>query len=281
MNEHFHLSFELFPPKTPPGLEHACNTVKMLDIYEPNLFTMTFGAGGSDREKTLETIQAVQPLTQSPIAAHISCIGATKASIRALLKSYQANKITQLVVLRGDLPDGSSLTGDFKFASDLIEFIRTEMNDTFAIHVAGYPEYHPESSSPEEDFKHLCNKIKAGANGVFTQYFYNPDAYFELVDNLLDAGLDITVIPGIMPITNYKQLKRFSDMCGAQIPQWIEKKLAYYDAKDDMVSLRAFGEHAVTMLTKTLCNNGAMGAHFYTLNKHEPVQAIIAGLADA
>jgi len=265
-------SFEFFPPKTPEGIEKLNAVSATLAKVEPCFFSVTFGAGGSTREHTLETVVELKHNTSIDVAPHISCIGSTQQSIRDLLNTYIDKDIRHLVALRGDMPSGMHEAGEFRFANDLVAFIRKETGDHFFIEVAAYPEYHPQSSSPQQDLLNFKRKVEAGADAALTQYFFNPDAYFYFVDGCEKLALDLPIVPGIMPITNYTQLARFSDACGAEIPRWIRRRLESFG--DDTASIREFGEDVVTNLCQTLLRGGAPGLHFYTLNKSEPSMAI-------
>jgi len=265
-------SFEFFPPKTPEGIEKLNTVSTALAKVEPCFFSVTFGAGGSTRERTFETVLALKKTTSIDVAPHISCIGSTQQSIRDLLNLYIEKDIRHLVALRGDMPSGMREAGEFRYANELVEFIRRETSDHFFIEVAAYPEYHPQSVSPQQDLLNFKRKVDAGADAALTQYFFNPDAYFYFVDGCEKLGVDLPIVPGIMPITNYTQLARFSDACGAEIPRWIRKRLEAFG--DDTASIRAFGEEIVTNLCRTLLEGGAPGLHFYTLNKAEPGLAI-------
>ena len=233
---------------------------------QPAFYSVTFGAGGSNRDRTLEAVDRLRE-DNSAVAPHISCIGSTRAQIKELLERYISRGVKRLVTLRGDIPDEGPGANDFKHANELVEFIRKETGSHFHIEVAAYPEYHPESTTPESDFEYFKRKIEAGADSAITQYFYNIDAYLRFVDNCDKSKLDIPVVPGIMPITNYKGLVRFSDNCGAEIPRWIRKQLEAYE--DDMESLLAFGADVVTTLCSRLLESGAPGLHFYTLNQSQ------------
>jgi methylenetetrahydrofolate reductase (NADPH) len=259
----FDLSFEFFPPKTAEGAHKLGAVSAQLALLKPQFVSVTFGAGGSTREGTLET---VKKLTAAGLAAapHLSCIGASKNDLRAVLEQYRAEGIRHVVALRGDLPSGMGESGDLRYASELVEFIRAESGDWFHIDVAGYPEYHPQARSPRHDLENFARKVKAGADAVITQYFFNPDAYFRFVDDARRLGVDVPITPGIMPITNASQLMRFSEMCGAEVPRWIAKRLEGFG--DDRESIRAFGLDAVTALCQRLIDGGAPGLHFYTLN---------------
>lgn len=256
-------SFEFFPPQTPEGIEKLRATRRQLAQLKPKFFSVTFGAGGSTRDRTLETVLEIQAEGYAA-APHLSCIGATRENIRTMLQQYRDGGIRHLVALRGDVPSGMAQGGEFRYANELVKFIRTEFSDTFHIDVASYPEYHPQANSWQEDLKNFKRKIEAGADSVITQYFYNADAYFNFIDACEAMGIDIAIVPGIMPINKFSQLARFSDACGAEIPRWIRKRLEGYG--DDSASIRAFGLDVVTDLCDRLLSAGAPGLHFYTLN---------------
>ena len=270
-------SFEFFPPKTAEGMATLRDARAELAKFNPEFFSVTFGAGGSTRDRTMETVLDIQ---QQGLAAapHISCISSSKEEIRGLLQAYQANGIKRLVALRGDLPSGEVSTGDFRYASELVAFIRAETGQHFHIEVAAYPEFHPEAKSPAADVLNLKRKIDAGANSAITQYFYNADAYFHFIDQCAAAGINVPIVPGIMPIYNITQLARFSNVCGAEIPRWLRLRLEEYG--DDMASLRAFGIDVVTDLCETLRVFGAPSLHFYTLNRAGVISNIIGNLPD-
>ncbi|TAK90524.1 MAG: methylenetetrahydrofolate reductase [NAD(P)H] [Burkholderiaceae bacterium] len=258
-------SFEFFPPKTPEGQEKLRITRDVLAQLKPKFFSVTFGAGGSTRDRTLETVLEIQQ-SGFDAAPHLSCVGSSPDNIRAILQQYKDNGIHHLVALRGDLPSGmGSEIGSFRYANELVEFIRKETGDWFNIEIAAYPEYHPQAKSPADDLDNFVRKAKAGANSAITQYFYNADAYFRFVAAAQARGVTIPIVPGIMPITNTTQLLRFSDACGAEVPRWIRLKLASFG--DDMASIRAFGLDVVTGLCQHLLEQGAPGLHFYTLNQ--------------
>jgi len=261
-------SFEFFPPRNSEGRERLRETVQQLAQLKPKFFSVTFGAGGSTREGTYDTVKDL--LSQGQVAApHISCIGTTRADIRALLESYRKLGIHHVVALRGDLPkDVAQTGGDFHYANELVAFIREETGNEFYIEVAAYPEFHPESPTPESDIRHFVQKIRAGANSAMTQYFFNVDAYWRFVDECSALGVSVSIVPGIMPITNYKQLAKFSDACGAEIPRWIRRRLEGFG--DDLDSIRAFGLDVTTDLCDRLIEGGAPGLHFYTLNRAGP-----------
>jgi methylenetetrahydrofolate reductase (NADPH) len=238
---------------------------------QPRYFSVTFGAGGSTQQGTLQTVQEIQAAGHEA-APHLSCVGATRESIRAVLKQYQDSGIRRIVALRGDLPSGYGCAGELRYASDLVEFIRQETGDWFRIEVAAYPEMHPQARSPQDDLQAFARKVSAGADAAITQYFYNADAYFSFVDNVRKLGVTVPIVAGIMPITNYMQLMRFSDMCGAEIPRWVRLKLASFG--DDSASIKAFGLDVVTGLCEKLLAGGAPGLHFYSMNQAVPTTAI-------
>lgn len=266
-------SIEFFPPKTPEGVEKLRATRAQLGQLHPKYFSVTFGAGGSTQKGTLDTVIDIMQAGHEA-APHLSCVGSTPASIRDILAEYKAHNIRRLVALRGDLPSGygGGAAGEFRYASELVEFIRSETGDWFHIEVAAYPEMHPQARSPQDDLQHFVRKVQAGANSAITQYFYNPDAYFRFVDATRKAGVDIPIVAGIMPITNYTQLMRFSDMCGAEIPRWIRLKLASFG--DDSAAIKAFGLDVVTQLCERLLEGGAPGLHFYSMNQAAATTAI-------
>lgn len=256
-------SFEFFPPQTSEGMEKLRATRRQLAQLNPKFFSVTFGAGGSTRDRTLETVLEIQAEGYTA-APHLSCIGATSENIRAILGQYRDSGIRHIVALRGDLPSGMAQGGEFRYANELVGFIRKEFGDAFQIEVASYPEYHPQASSAQDDLRNFKRKIEAGADSVITQYFYNADAYFNFIDACEAMGINIPIVPGIMPINRFSQLARFSDTCGAEIPRWIRKRLEGYG--DDSASIRAFGLDVVTDLCDRLLHAGAPGLHFYTLN---------------
>jgi len=256
-------SFEFFPPKTDEGKAKLRATRQQLAQYKPDFFSCTFGAGGSTQEGTLQTVLEIKGEGHNA-APHISCIGSTVANIRTVLNQYKDNGIDHIVALRGDLPSGMAVAGEFRYASDLVAFIRKETGDHFTIEVAAYPEYHPQARNAQENLKHFKIKVDAGADAAITQYFYNPDAYFHFVDQVTAMGVDIPIVPGIMPIASFSQLARFSDACGAEIPRWVRNKMEGYG--DDTASIRAFGLDVVTDIADRLLQGGAPGLHFYTLN---------------
>jgi methylenetetrahydrofolate reductase (NADPH) len=265
-------SVEFFPPKTPEGSAKLRATRAALSALRPEYFSVTFGAAGSTQAGTRDTVFEIQAEGHKA-APHLSCMGRSREDLGSILSEYKAQGIRQLVALRGDLPSGfGGSSGDFSYASELIEFIRAETGDWFHIEAAAYPEMHPQAKSPQEDLQNFARKIKAGANSAITQYFYNADAYFRFVDEASALGLDVPVVAGVMPITNYTQLMRFSDMCGAEIPRWIRLKLASFG--DDSESIKAFGHEVVTRLCEQLLSGGAPGIHFYSLNQSGPTLAI-------
>lgn len=265
-------SCEFFPPRTDAGSEKLQAVHQSLkDVMQPAYFSVTFGAGGTTRDRTMETVKLLGS-QGSNIAPHISCMGSSKAELAAILQEYTQHGVQRLVVLRGDIPEQGEPDNELKYASDLVSFIRETTGDQFHIEVAAYPEYHPESATPDSDFEHFCTKVNAGADGAITQYFYNIDAYLRFIDKCAQRGIDIPVIPGVMPITNYENLVRFSDRCGAEIPRWIRKQLEAY--ADDKESIRQFGEDVVTELCQRLLENGAPGLHFYTMNQAAASTAI-------
>jgi methylenetetrahydrofolate reductase (NADPH) len=265
-------SFEFFPPKTADGISKLEATSQVLAKLKPRFFSVTFGAGGSTRDRTYETIMDIRAKSGIDAAPHLSCISSTQENIRQMLEGYIDAGINRIVALRGDMPSGMVEAGEFRYANELVEFIRRETGDHFHIEVAAYPEFHPQASSPARDLANFRRKVEAGANGAITQYFYNPDAYFSFVDSCEKNGIDIPVVPGIMPITNFHQLARFSDACGAEIPRWIRKRLQAFG--EDTASIRAFGEDVVTGLCERLLEQGAPGLHFYTMNRAEPSMKI-------
>lgn len=275
-------SIEFFPPKTPEGVEKLRVTRNKLGELHPHYFSVTFGAGGSTQKGTLETVLEIKGEGHDA-APHLSCIGSSRQNLLDILAEYKSHGIKRLVALRGDLPSGygaSELSsGEFRYASELVEFIRAETGDWFHIEVAAYPEMHPQAKSPQDDLQSFARKVKAGANAAITQYFYNADAYFRFVDEARKAGASVPVIAGIMPIMNYSQLMRFSDMCGAEIPRWIRLKLASFG--DDAESIRAFGLDVVTQLCERLLAGGAPGLHFYTLNQANATLEICRRLNNA
>ncbi|MBC7942108.1 MAG: methylenetetrahydrofolate reductase [NAD(P)H] [Chitinophagaceae bacterium] len=258
------ISFEFFPPNTPIGSEKLKTVVQDLAAVEPEFFSVTYGAGGSTREKTLATVQQIasQGFEAAP---HLSCVGSTEAGIAEILTTYRQQGIRRLVALRGDLPSGTATAGEFRYAADLIEFIRRTQGADWHIEVAAYPEYHPQQRYARRDLEHFAAKVKAGANSAITQFFFNPDAYFHFVDEALALGVTVPIVPGIMPIHNYARIAQFAARDGIEIPRWVALKMEGY--LDDAASVRAFGIEVVARLCRRLIDGGAPGIHFYTLNQ--------------
>jgi len=269
------ISFEFFPPKTPEGREKLHETHRQLAKFQPEFFSVTYGAGGSTREFTRDIVFDIQNAGSSA-TPHLSIGGDSKEAVLELLQSYQDNGIKRLVTLRGDLPSGMGGAAQLVYANELVAFIREHFGDNFELLVASYPEIHPEAESYEKDIYWLGEKFKAGASRAITQYFYNADSYFYFIDQCNKAGIDKPIIPGIMPITNYQNLVRFSDSCGADIPRWIRQRLQQYG--NDVESIRAFGLEVVTNLCEKLLENGAPGLHFYTMNQVEANAALCRNL---
>jgi methylenetetrahydrofolate reductase (NADPH) len=265
------VSFEFFPPNTPEGAVKLRATRAALAASGPEFFSVTYGAGGATRDKTLATVLEIAAEGHA-VAPHLSCIGATRASMRELLQLYRSHGIRRLVALRGDLPSGMVNHGDFRYASELVEFVRAETGDWFRIEVAAYPEMHPQAPSPRADLDALVRKVRAGADAAITQYFYNADAFLHFRDAAVAAGVSVPIVPGIMPITNYTQLARFSEACGAEIPRWIAVRLASFG--DDRDAIRAFGTDVVGALCRRLVREGVPALHFYTLNQSQPSLAL-------
>jgi len=262
------VSFEFFPPRDNESQKNLNEARKKLVKLNPEYFSVTFGAGGSTQDATFEAISAIQSEGLVPAAPHLSCIGSNKENIKSLLNDYINLGVKHIVALRGDIPSGVRDIGDFNHANELVAFIREEFNDHFSILVAAYPEKHPEASSFRNDLENFVSKVKSGASQAITQYFYNPDAYFRFCDDVNSMGVDIPITPGIMPITNCKQLKRFSEMCGAEIPKWIIQRLESYG--DDLESIRQFGYEVVDEMCLKLQSNGVKDFHFYSMNKTVP-----------
>ena len=273
MSQERRYSFEFFPTKTEAGHEKLLNVARQLAGYNPDFFSCTYGAGGSTRDRTLNTVLQLDGDIKVPTAPHLSCVGDSAEELRSLLKLYQDAGIKRIVALRGDLPSGMGIaSGELRYANDLVEFIRRETGDHFHIEVAAYPEMHPQARNFEDDIANFVRKARAGADSAITQYFFNADSYFYFVDRVRSLGVDIPIVPGIMPITNYSKLARFSDACGAEIPRWVRKQLEAYG--DDIDSIQAFGEQVITQMCEQLLAGGAPGLHFYTLNQAEPSLAI-------
>ncbi len=258
------LSIEFFPPQTPEGVDKLRLVRSKLAVLKPEFFSVTFGAGGSTRERTFSVIKeiAAEGFAAAP---HLSCIGSTRENIREILLDYQAAGIRRIVALRGDLPSGMAEAGEFRYANELVEFIRSETGDHFHLEVAAYPEWHPQARNPHDDLAAFARKARAGANSAITQYFYNADAYFHFVDEVRALGVDIPIVPGVMPIASFSKLARFSDACGAELPRWMRRK--FEGLGDDVDAIRAFGLDVVTELCQRLLAGGAPGLHFYSMNQ--------------
>ena len=261
---HVPISFEVFPPNTPVGSEKLKTVVAELAAVRPEFFSVTYGAGGSTRDKTLATVRDIAAMGHQA-APHLSCVGSTEAGIAEILSTYRAQGIHRLVALRGDLPSGTATAGDFRYASELIEFVRRTQGDDWFIEVAAYPEYHPQQRYAARDLQHFANKVKAGADSAITQFFFNPDAYFHFVEQVRALGVDVPIVPGIMPIHNYARIAQFAQRDGIEIPRWVALKMEGF--LDDAASVRAFGLDVVTGLCERLIAGGAPGIHFYTLNQ--------------
>ncbi len=264
-------SFEFYPPKTAEGAQKLRTTWKQLGQLKPQFFSVTFGAGGSTREGTLATVLEIRNDGHAA-APHVSCIASSRAELRHVINEYKDHDIRHIVALRGDMPSGLAASGDFRYASELVKFIRDETGDWFHVEVACYPEYHPQARKPQQDLAAFKAKVDAGASAAITQYFYNPDAYFSFVEQAQAIGIEVPIVPGIMPINNFSQLARFSDACGAEIPRWMRLKLESFG--DDTASLKAFGLDVVTDLCDRLLQGGAPGLHFYTMNVAGPTSTI-------
>ena len=269
------ISFEFFPPRTDEGVQKLKDTVTNLNVFNPEFYSVTFGAGGSTREKTLETVMQIKAMNANAVP-HISCISSSKDEVHDLIMNYQAKNINHLVALRGDNPSGVVGDGDFNHANELVEFIRQETGNFFKIEVAAYPEFHPESLSAEQDLDNFKKKIDAGADGAITQFFFNVDAYFKFLEECDKRKIAIPITPGIMPIYNIKQLSRFASNCGAEIPRWLRLKLEGFN--DDLDSLRDYGVEVISELCETLIQYEVPSIHFYTLNKSKTVSRIIKNL---
>ena len=267
------VSFEFFPPRDEVSQNSLKQVREELQALNPEYFSVTFGAGGSTQDATFETISAIQSEGFVPAAPHLSCIGSKKENIKSLLRDYINLGVKHIVALRGDIPSGVRDIGDFNHANELVTFIREEFNNHFSIMVAAYPEKHPEATSFGNDLGNFVNKVKSGASQAITQYFYNPDAYFRFCDDVNSMGVNIPITPGIMPITNCKQLKRFSEMCGAEIPKWIIQRLESYG--DDLESIKKFGLEVVSEMCRQLSDRGVNNFHFYTMNRSTVSKEII------
>ncbi len=270
------LSFEFYPPKTDDQRAQLDRTASKLKVHAPEYVSCTFGAGGSTLSYTSETVRHLNQHHGLQAAPHLSCVGGTREEIRELLKLYRAIGVRRIVALRGDLPSGMGFPGDLRYASELIAFIRAEHGNAFRIEVGAYPETHPQASDALADLRHFKAKIDAGADAAITQYFYNADAYFQFVDATRKLGVDVPIVPGVMPISNFSQLRRFSEQCGAEIPRWIAKRMQAYG--DDVDSVRAFGADVVAALCERLIAGGAPSLHFYTLNLARPTSAVLQRL---
>ena len=273
MSKERRYSFEFFPTKTEAGHEKLLATARELATYSPDFFSCTYGAGGSTRDRTLNTVLQLDGEIKVETAPHLSCVGDSKAELRELLALYKDAGIKRIVALRGDLPSGMGMaSGELRYANELVSFIREETGDQFHIEIAAYPEMHPQARNFEDDIANFVRKAKAGADSAITQYFFNADSYFYFVDRVRKMGIDLPIVPGIMPITNYSKLARFSDACGAEIPRWVRKQLEAYG--DDIESIQAYGEQVITEMCERLLQGGAPGLHFYTLNQSAPSLAI-------
>ena len=273
-------SFELFPPKTPEGAEKLKTTVGSLHALGPDYFSVTYGAGGTTQAGTRETVAMVAAVTGAAAAPHLTCIGATKAGTAALVDDYKSLGVDRIVALRGDLPVTAYSTrasGEMAYAANLVAFLRERHGEHFHVEVAAYPEGHPQATDAEADFANYAAKVRAGASGAVTQYFYNVDAYFDFAERSARAGLDIPLVAGVMPIVNVDQLLRFSAACGAEIPRWLERRLG--TIKQDPEAVKAFGLDVMTRLCERLIAGGAPGIHFYTLNQAPPTMALVERLA--
>ena len=264
MTQRIPISFEFFPPNTPVGSDKLKLVVQELAAVQPEFFSVTYGAGGSTREKTLATVRDIAALGFEA-APHLSCVGSTEAGIAEILATYRAQGIRRLVALRGDLPSGTATAGDFRYANELIEYIRRTQGEDWFIEVAAYPEYHPQQRYARRDLQHFAGKVQAGANSAITQFFFNPDAYFHFVDEVRALGVTVPIVAGIMPIHNYAKIAQFAARDGIEIPRWVALKMEGY--MDDSASIRAFGIDVVARLCERLIAGGAPGIHFYTLNQ--------------
>lgn len=267
------ISYEFFPPKTDDQRDSLENTVRQLKGSSPEYVSMTFGAGGSTLSHTVDAVRGLRNTHALDAAPHLSCMGGSREQIRALIAEYRSLGVRRIVALRGDLPSGMASIGDLRYASELVELIRAESGDHFHIEVACYPEVHPQANDAMADLANFKRKIDAGANGAITQYFYNADGYFRFIDAIRKLGVDVPVVPGVMPIANFSQLRRFSDMCGAEIPRWLSKRLSAFG--DDTAAIREFSADVVADLCRRLIEGGAPGLHFYTLNRAKPTLAIL------
>ncbi|MGC9385665.1 MAG: methylenetetrahydrofolate reductase [NAD(P)H] [Hydrogenovibrio sp.] len=271
-----HISLEFFPPRTEKGMDKLKTVIEELKPIQPEYMSVTYGAGGTTQNRTLETVRYIQTQTDQQAAPHLTCVGASEDSVLELLDTYEAMGIKRIVALRGDLPSGMMDPGEFKYASDLVAFIRRERGDTFKLEVAAYPETHPQARNCDVGIKWFKHKVDQGADSAITQYFYNVDSYRYFIDNCERAGIDLPIVPGIMPITNYENLIRFSEGCGAEVPRWLKCRLESFD--DDLPGLLAFGEDVVSELSQRLLDAGAPGLHFYSMNQSAPVRHIVKNL---
>ena len=258
------ISIEFFPPQTPEGIEKLRRVREELAVLSPEYFSVTFGAGGSTRERTFAIVKEIAAAGYQA-APHLSCIGSTRENIREILDDYKNAGIRRIVALRGDLPSGMAEAGEFRYANELVEFIRTETGEHFQLDVGAYPEWHPQARAPSDDLAAFVKKVRAGADSAITQYFYNADAYFHFVKEVRAAGINIPIVPGIMPIGSFSKLARFSDACGAELPRWMRRKFESFG--DDTDAIRVFGLDVVTELCQRLLNGGAPGLHFYSMNQ--------------
>jgi len=271
------ISFEFFPPKTDEQRAQLDRAAQLLTVHQPEYVSVTFGAGGSTLQYTGETVEHLHAKHGYSVAPHLSCMGGSRAEISALLDQYRARGCRRIVALRGDLPSGMASPGDFRYAAELVRFIREHSGDYFHIEVAAYPEVHPQADNALDDLRHFKAKIDAGANGAITQYFFNADAYFRFVDDVRKLGVRAPIVPGIMPIANFTQLRRFSESCGAEIPRWMVKRMQAHG--DDATAIRELGTEVVAQLCRRLLDGGAPGLHFYTINRARATEAVLQQLA--
>lgn len=269
-------SLEFFPPRTEQGMEKLKGVISELGTLNPEYMSVTYGAGGTTQEKTLDTVRYIQQNTDFEAAPHLTCIGASKESVTELLDTYADLGIKRIVALRGDLPSGMMDPGEFKYASDLVKFIKDERGDEFHLEVAAYPETHPQARNCDIGIKWFKHKVDQGADSAITQYFFNVDSYLYFIDNCEKHGIDLPIVPGIMPVTNYENLIRFSEGCGAEVPRWLKCRLESFE--DDKESLLAFGKDVVTELSQKLLDAGAPGVHFYSMNSTQPTLDIVKSL---
>ncbi len=270
------LSCEFFPPSTDEAALQLSQVRQQLLQLKPHYYSVTYGAGGSTRNRTFATVHQAQQEGGPDVAPHLTCVGSTREGVAAILDHYREHGVRRVVALRGDLPSGMMDAGELRYANELVAFIRQHSGEHFHIEVAAYPEMHPQASSLRRDLRHFANKVGAGADAAITQYFFNADAYFRFIDECQTLGIDIPIVPGIMPITNYRQLARFSDLCGAEIPRWIRQRLESFG--EDREALREFGIEVISGLCERLLEGGAPGLHFYTMNQAGPTLAICRNL---